>query len=330
MTLFHSACALVLGLFSLTLSFICSAAPHNTHGDYYISDTVLPLWEENIPNTRPSNEKEVVTNESIIRIAKVQTPTIEVFLPEKQIATGQAVVIFPGGGYQILAYDWEGQNIAKWLNTRGIAGIVVKYRLPSSQSIRVTHQAPLTDAKRAMQLTRFNAKKWNINPNNIGIMGFSAGGHLASTLGTAFDTPAHLPNVINDKQTSHLTINNISSRPDFMVLMYPVISMFEPDTHMGSRNSLLGKKPSDSLINQYSNHLHVTKHTPPTFILHANDDKAVPVENSLKMYNALKNNNVPVALHVFPKGGHGFAMSPKYKPLTQWPELLYQWLNALP
>jgi acetyl esterase/lipase len=313
-----------------TIPFISTASnlpQQQTVTPLYISKLVLPLWHNNIPNTKPSNEQEIITTKNIIRVSNVQKPTIEVFLPEKSKATGQAVVILPGGGYQILAYDWEGQSIAQWLNTQGIAGIVVKYRLPSSDSINIKHSAPLMDAKRAMQVTRFHADNWNINTNNIGIMGFSAGGHLASTLGTQFDQPnATVLNV----STSDKDINKVSNRPDFMVLMYPVISMALDTTHMGSRNSLLGRSPHKSLIEKYSSHLNVKENTPPTFILHATDDKAVPVENSLAMYTALKKNNIPVSMHIFPKGGHGFSMSPSYKPLAEWPNLLHHWLETLP
>ncbi|WP_076420893.1 alpha/beta hydrolase [Colwellia sp. UCD-KL20] len=309
---------------------IANDTPKNILSAPYVSKLVFPLWDKKIPNTKPSTETEIIDTKKIIRISKVQEPTIEVFLPDKSIATGQAVLIFPGGGYQMLAYDWEGQSIAQWLLTKGIAGIVVKYRLPNSNSIKIKHLAPLMDAKRAMQLTRFNAKQWNINPNNIGIMGFSAGGHLTSTLGTQFDQLTITNNQTSDDLSLTKNIDDISNRPNFMILMYPVISMMHDITHMGSRNNLLGKHPSKTLIKQYSNDLQVTKNTPPTFILHATDDKVVPVENSLRMYTALKNNNIPVALHIFPEGGHGFSMKSKYEPLTAWPNILHRWLRSLP
>lgn len=269
---------------------------------------VIPLWKDQIPNSKPSTDKESIEDTNIIRISKVQKPSIEVYLPSKSAATGQAMIICPGGGYQILAYDWEGQDIAKMLNAHGIAGIVLKYRLPSPSSSIDPHKTPLLDAQQAIRLTRKHAEKWHIDPSKVGVMGFSAGGHLASTLSTHFDA---------------------DTRPDFMALIYPVISMKQEITHMGSRNNLLGNLPSEELVNLYSNELQVTKETPPAFLIHATDDNGVPVENTLRMYEALKKNKIPVEMHIYPSGGHGFALGLDKGYLSTWSDRLIDWMNAI-
>lgn len=281
----------------------------------------IPLWENDVPNYRQTDEKEVRENVEILRISKVQQPAIEVYLPVKRNATGQAVVICPGGGYGVLAYDWEGTDIAKWLNTKGIAAIVLKYRLPNSKSVLVRHEVPLQDAQRAMRLVRSRAKEWNIDPAKIGIMGFSAGGHLASTLGTHFDQK-----IASDAADA---VNALSARPDFMVLIYPVITMKETYTHKGSRNSLLGENPDQKLVDLYSNELQVKPNTPPTFIVHSTDDGGVPVENSLLFYEALRKNKVPAEMHIYPMGGHGYSLGLQHGYLQTWPDRLYDWLQSL-
>lgn len=281
----------------------------------------LPLWPEGIPNQLKSTEQEVREQQDILRISKVQSPDITVYLPAKKHATGRAVVICPGGGYGILAYDWEGTDIAKWLNSKGIAGIVLKYRLPSPEFQKTPRLAPLQDAKQAMRLVRKNASLWNIDPSQIGVMGFSAGGHLASTLGTHFDAPE--ADVEND-------LSEISARPDFMVLVYPVISMADEITHMGSRKNLLGEAASQEIQDYYSNELQVTKHTPPTFLVHSSDDNAVPIENSIRFYQALLKNQVEECeMHLYPHGGHGYSLALDDGHLRFWPGLLAHWLNSL-
>ncbi|AHM61972.1 pectin acetylesterase, family CE10 [Flammeovirgaceae bacterium 311] len=281
----------------------------------------IPLWGNAVPNYLQTDEKELRENVEIVRISKVQQPAIEVYLPVKRNATGQAVVICPGGGYGVLAYDWEGTDIAKWLNTKGIAAIVLKYRLPNSRSVLVRHEVPLQDAQRALRLVRYRAKEWNIDPAKIGIMGFSAGGHLASTLGTHFD----------QKIASNTAdaVNALSARPDFMVLIYPVITMKEPYTHKGSRNSLLGENPDQQLVDLYSNELQVKPNTPPTFIVHSTDDEGVPVENSLLFYEALRKNKIPAEMHIYPMGGHGYSLGLQHGYLKTWPDRLYDWLQNL-
>jgi acetyl esterase/lipase len=297
-----------LGGCSLLISVALSGQQHQ-----------LPLWD-NVPNQKATSAKEQQQQQDILRISQVQHPNISIYLPSKPHATGQAVVICPGGGYQILAYDWEGTDIAKWLNSKGIAGIVLKYRLPSHEFQLTPRLAPIQDAKQAIRLVRKNAASWNIDPNQVGVMGFSAGGHLASTLGTQFDDAES--NVANE-----LAADN--ARPDFMILVYPVISMSGNFTHKGSRNNLLGEHPAPELIKKYSSELQVSPHTPPTFLVHSSDDLAVPVENSLRFYQALVKHGVSAEMHVYPNGGHGYSLALDDGHLKHWPELLVQWLENL-
>lgn len=281
----------------------------------------LPLYPAGqVPNWRDAGEQELTQAGDITLISKVQQPAIGVYLPAKRVATGQAVLVCPGGGYGVLAYDWEGTDIAKWLNSKGIAAIVLKYRLPNTQSNIIPHLTPLMDAERAMRMVRANASRWNIQPNRIGVMGFSAGGHLASTLGTHFSP---------GKPDAADTIDQQSSRPDFMVLVYPVITMDEKITHGGSRSNLLGAAPSADLIRRYSNELQVNAQTPPTFLLHATDDKGVPVENSLLFYQALKNHSVPAEMHIYPYGGHGFSLAIGKGYLQTWTDRCIDWMTSL-
>jgi acetyl esterase/lipase len=269
----------------------------------------INLWPEgNIPLSIKNNLQEQAISTDIVRIGKVQVPQIEVYLPNKRSVTGQAVIICPGGGYSILAYDWEGTDVAKLLNAHGIAAIVLKYRLPDSLSSTAPDQVPLMDAKQAMRIVREKAASWNINPNKIGIMGFSAGGHLASTLSTHFEE---------------------ETKPNFSILIYPVISMDKSIAHMGSRNNLIGKQPSEEMAKLYSNELQVTANTPPTFLIHATDDQSVPVENSLLYYQALKKNKVPTEMHIYPAGGHGFGLANGNRSLESWPVLLIEWMRGL-
>lgn len=280
----------------------------------------VPLWPVNIPNRQPSDEKETRRNEDIFWIGNVQEPNLAIYLPAKRHANGMAVVICPGGGYNGLAYDWEGTDVAKWLNSKGIAGFVLKYRLPKSKSLIVGNEAPLQDAQRALRLVRANAKKWNINPDKIGIMGFSAGGHLASTLGTHFNS---------ENSFKPDSIDLLSARPDFMALIYPVITFQEPYLHRGSRNALIGETATRELTAYYSNELQVTKDTPPTFLVHSTDDGGVPVENTLLFYQALKKENIYSEMHIYPKGGHGYSLALGQGRLQTWPDRLYEWLLSL-
>ncbi|WP_026954649.1 alpha/beta hydrolase [Algoriphagus vanfongensis] len=299
-------------IYFLSLFLISTATMAQNH--------IIPLWEGTPPLQEDMGFEEEVRQENIIRIANVQIPTIEVYLPNKSIATGQAVMIFPGGGYGILAYDWEGTDFAKWLNAQGIAGIVVKYRLPISKSLTDPKEVPLLDAQRAIRLTRAHAAEWNINPANVGIMGFSAGGHLASTLSTQY---AH------ELDRSKDEIDLLDARPAFSILVYPVITFQEKYTHGGSKKSLLGENPSPELVDRFSNEKNVTEQTPPTFLVHAQDDTGVPIENSLLYYQALHQHGIPASLHIYPKGGHGFSFGLGKGPVENWRDVLLDWMKAL-
>lgn len=284
-------------------------------------DFTLPLYPAgNVPNYQKTSEKETREPGDIFWVRLVQTPDLAAYLPAKRHATGEAVIVCPGGGYGGLAYDWEGTDVARWLSSRGIAAFVLKYRLPVSKSNVTPHLSPLMDAKRAMRIVKANAAKWNINQNRIGIMGFSAGGHLASTLLTHFD---------EGNKASTDSIEQQSSRPDFGILIYPVISMTKPIMHAGSRNNLIGEHPDTALANYYSSELQVSKNTPPTFLLHAMDDDAVPVENSLLFFQAMKDKGVSGELHVYPRGGHGFALAIGKGALEGWTDLCVAWIREL-
>lgn len=283
-------------------------------------EIILPLWEGTPPLQKDMGLEEKAVEEGIIRIENVQIPQIEVFLPSKQMRTGQAVVIFPGGGYHILAYDWEGRDFAKWLNTQGIVGIVVKYRLPDSKSLTDAKEVPLLDAQRAIRLARHHAAEWMIDPAKIGVLGFSAGGHLASTVSTQYDHEVDRPKD---------AIDALSARPDFSILAYPVISFRDAGAHSGSRRNLIGENASQELIDRFSGELNVTAETPPTFLVHAQDDGGVPIENSLLYYKALHAHKVPASLHIYPKGGHGFGFGLGKGPVDGWRDVLLDWLTDL-
>lgn len=280
----------------------------------------IPLYTGTIPNSKPGNGHELIEKQEITVIRNVQVPELAVYLPTKRFATGQAVVICPGGGYWILAWDLEGTDIARYLNSIGVAAIVLKYRLPTYGNTLEPHTVPLMDARRAMRLVRLNAPGWNIDPAKIGIMGFSAGGHLASTLGTHFDygNPAAADSA-----------ERMSCRPDFMILLYPVITFTEPSMHTGSREALLGKDPDPELVKYYSNELQVREDTPPTFLVHADDDTGVPVENSLLLYKALRAKRIPTEMHILSEGGHGFGLGTNNAHVAGWTDNLQRWLAWL-
>ena len=282
---------------------------------------VIPLWPDGkIPNWQKSGETERRDSTDAVRIHNIQTPDLAVYLPARRVRTGQAVIICPGGGYGYLAYDIEGSDVAKFFNAKGIAAFVLKYRPPVSKCNIIPYQSPLLDAQRAIRLVRYHCAEWNIDSAKIGIMGFSAGGHLAATAGTHFDA---------GKKDADDPVETLSSRPDFLILIYPVITMQPPYTHQGSRESLLGKNPDDSLIQEFSNELHVTQNTPPVFIVHADDDTAVPAENSLMFYEALRKNNISTEIHIYPKGGHGFGLALGKGYLETWPDRCIDWLRGL-
>ena len=280
-----------------------------------ISQTVISLYRDSIPNSKEvvDEEKTDTASDGILRISKVSRPTLTVYFPPKEKATGAAVIICPGGSYRILAASHEGHDVARRFNEMGVAAFVLKYRLPDDQTMINTEIGPLQDAQRAIQFVRENAKKWRINENEIGIMGFSAGGHLASTAGTHYER-AYIENA-----------KKISLRPDFLILVYPVISFNDSIGHTGSRDNLLGKNASIEKINLYSNQTQVTPNTPPAFLVHAKDDP-VKVQNSLVFAEALAKNNVPYKIHLYEKGGHGYGMNNPTSDV-KWMDLVEQWMK---
>ncbi|HVX39292.1 MAG TPA: alpha/beta hydrolase [Gemmatimonadaceae bacterium] len=259
----------------------------------------IPLW----PHAAPG----AVGDSSIDR------PTITPYLASGTTATRTGVVVFPGGGYEHLAIEKEGTKIAEWLNGMGVNAFVVTYRLGP----RYHHPTMLADGQRAVRLVRANAARWNLDPDAIGVMGFSAGGHLASALGTHADTVLGAPD----------SVDLVSTRPDFMVLAYPVITMDERWAHAGSRRNLLGNDPSPALVHALSNETQVTARTPPTFLVATSDDSTVPVQNSLMFYEALLAAHVPAELHLFQTGRHGFGLAAGDESLSQWPRLCEEWMR---
>jgi acetyl esterase/lipase len=286
----------------------------------YGQDYILPLYTGTIPNSRYTGALEKIEKKDIILISNVQTPDISVYLPSKRFATGQAVIICPGGGYWVLAYDLEGTDIARYFNSIGVAAVVLKYRLPTYGNCIEPHKAPLMDAQRAIRLVRQHAKEWNIESEKIGIMGFSAGGHLASTLGTHFDY---------GNKTAVDSVERQSCRPDFMILMYPVISFVDSCSHPGSHEALLGKNPGKDLLINYSNELQVRDDTPPAFFVHADNDSGVPVENTLLFYKALRKKKIPAELHILSEGEHGFGLGINNEHVASWTNNLKFWLSWL-
>lgn len=274
---------------------------------------VLKVWPDGAPNHNGMDEPEITTADG--HILNISEAEMFIYLPEKKLNTGAAVVICPGGGYKNQAAQHEGHGIAKWLNTKGITGIVLKYRLPYGHC-----EIPSGDVRQTMRIVRLNAKEWGIEVDKIGLAGSSAGGHLAATAGTRFD--------MGNKESSK-AIEQLSCRPDFLLLLYPVISFNEEFGHMGSRKNLIGEGNDWKLVEKYSNELHVTQQTPPTFLILADDDKSVVPRNSVEFYLQLKENNVPAEMHIFQKGEHGFGMRKKNLPVDQWPNLFFDWLKTI-
>jgi len=254
-----------------------------------------PKDSNGIKEPESKDKNDFVSNISIARMYAYIAPGKD--------AKNSAVLICPGGGYSGVSVKKEGEEIAKWFNDLGVTAFILYYRMPNGHD-----NIPLIDAQTALKIIHKRAKEWNLDQNKIGIMGFSAGGHLASTVGTHFKTNAQ--------------------RPDFMILAYPVVTMNKDLTHAGSRNNLLGKNPSEEMVKLYSNELQVTKTTPPTFIVHAIDDKTVPIANSEQLLKALQDLNVPAELHKFDIGGHGFGMRKRGIPVDNWPDLLKNWLKT--
>jgi acetyl esterase/lipase len=276
----------------------------------------IPLYKGVVPNSIKTNVQETtIYVNGTRRIYDVILPTLTRYSPATP--NGLSIIICPGGSYTRLSIDNEGVFVAKALNEFGITAFVLKYRLPNDTIMIDKTIGPLQDAQQAIRIVRQNAALWGLNEKKVGIMGFSAGGHVASSAATHF-------NFIADASVKDTT----SIQPDFAILIYPVISFNDSTGHRGSRNNLLGKKPSVEKIKFFSNELQVIKNTPPVFIVHAEDDPTVPVENSISFYSACKKNNVPAEMHLYPKGGHGFGLD-NITTKDKWMDRLLNWLNAL-
>ncbi len=278
----------------------------------------MPLYEGAVPNSKPYATKEwwepQSNGDTIVHYTS--QPTLNVFLPDKAIANGTAVVICPGGSYWVTSIVKEGFAVAREFNKMGVAAFVLKYRIPNDSSMIDKKIGPLQDAQRAIQLVRMHAKEWNIDTGKVGIMGFSAGGHLASTAATHFNH-SYIDNA-----------SNINLRPDFAMFIYPVISFQDSIAHIGSRDQLIGKNPPKQLLDSFSNELRVTAQTPPTFLVHATDDDVVPVMNSIVFYEHLLQYKIPAEVHIYKAGGHGFGMM---NPATKdvWMERCKNWLQSM-
>ena len=300
----------------IILLFLFNALTINTNSQ----TLTLKLWPDGIPGSKndPSYVENIITTGGrVTRATNVVTPDLTVFLPDPSKASGAAVLICPGGGYGTLAFDHEGNAIAAWLNDNGIAGIILKYRLPSDRIITDKSIGPLQDAQEAMRVIRRNATEWKIDPKRVGVIGFSAGGHLASTIST------HYADKVYDVK------DNISARPDFSLLIYPVISMDTTITHRGSRNNLIGIDPTERNVLRFSNEKQITSDTPPAFLVHSSDDNAVPVMNSIGYYMGLQKKKIPAELHIFQKGGHGYGLAPNGGTESSWPALCIKWMKQI-
>ena len=290
-----------------TLAFVCLFL-QNIHAQEFI-----PIWP---PDKKPNNNGKKITDSLFNeRIWRVATPGLFVFSVPRSENKGTAVLICPGGGYERLSHVYNGFQVARWFNAHGINAFVLIYRLPHQQDLQQRELAPLQDAQRAMKFIRANASVWNVHSNKLGVMGTSAGGHVASSLGTS----------VQDVSSVHDSLDKFSFQPNFMILLSPVISMGE-FAHAGSRKNFLGPDTSKTMVEKYSTNLHVTNCTPATFMVHAQNDSTVSVRNSLLFYNALIENKVPASIHIFPQGGHGIKMFDNPGSTDLWPELLYRWL----
>ncbi|MVM35453.1 prolyl oligopeptidase family serine peptidase [Spirosoma sp. HMF4905] len=272
----------------------------------------ISLYTGPIPNAKDVPDQEVKRSDFVV--SKVSRPTLSVFLPPEGKANGAAVIICPGGGYGVLVIKREGYDVAEAFTKMGITAFVLKYRLPSDETMVDKSIGPLQDAQQAIKTIRQRATEWHVDPQKLGIMGFSAGGHLAATAGT------HYAKSLIDNPTG------VSLRPNFMILVYPVISLTEKIGHAGTRGNLLGPSPSPEQIKLYSNEEHVDSSTPPTFLTHAGDDKVVPVANSLVFYEALQRNGILTDMHLYAKGDHGYLKTPAF---DEWFGRCLHWLRQI-
>jgi acetyl esterase/lipase len=294
----------VLTLISVVIAFATTSPAFGA-----VISEPIPLWPKGAPNEKGDVGEEhdttkpgdgLVSGQRVIRLGNVSKPEITLYRPSKEKDTGTAVVVCPGGGYSILAMDLEGTEICEWFNSIGVTGVLLKYRVPTRPGDD-KHVLPLQDAQRALSLVRFHAKDWNLDPKRIGVLGFSAGAHLTASLSTTFDRRAYEP--VDDA-------DRVSCRPDFSMPIYP---------------AYLALKDQD---NKIAPDLNVTTNTPPTFLIQAEDD-GVRVENGLVYYLALKNAKVPVEMHLYPNGGHGYGLRPSDKLISSWPKRAEEWLRGL-
>ena len=277
---------------------------------FAVPPVVIPLWPEGVPGAKALGEE---LHEAGGRITRVSEPTLTVHAPAIDRPNGTAVIIAPGGGYGLLSAEREGVQYANWLSTLGITSFVLKYRLAD-----FGHPVPLQDVLRAVRMVRSRAAEFKINPGRIGVMGSSAGGHLAACAGTLFNHAAG---------RTGAALDATDARPDFLILMYPVITMEGPSVHAGSRRNLLGENPAPDLVNLLSVERQVTAATPPTLLIHTQEDQSVPVENSLLFYQALTRAKVPAEMYLFEHGAHGMGMKPDFGTASDWPRRAEEWLR---
>lgn len=287
-------------------------------GNSFSQSKVIELWNGKVPGGIYNDKFKQVVDSTADWIDKnaITDPSFTIYPAPGSKATGTAVIICPGGAYWGLAIKHEGEQVAKWLNSLGVTAFVLKYRLPDDSIMENKTIGPMQDGQRAIRIVRSHAKEWGINPQKIGIMGFSAGGHLASALSTLYNEKVY--------ESDDLT----SARPDFSLLIYPVISMETGITHWGSRVNLLGDSPSSELVKHYSNELQVNSETPPAFMVHSLDDGAVPVQNSINYALAMHKFNIPCELHIYQTGGHGYGMGKSTNTESTWPESCRKWLET--
>jgi acetyl esterase/lipase len=274
--------------------------------------TMIPIWPEGVPGAIPNGGPERILDGG--RIENIHNPTLTLYLAPNGVSTGTAVIVCPGGSYARLAFEHEGRAVAEWLNSIGVSAFLLKYRLRE-----YGHPAPLRDVLRSVRLLRDGAAKWRIEPQRIGVIGFSAGGHLAATAGTLFDAP---------EGRTGAPIDTISARPDFIIAIYPVITFRPPYAHEGSKTSLLGPNLSAGMIDRLSADLQVSANSSPTFLVHGGEDKSVPPENSVLFFLALRKAGVPVEMHMYQSGGHGFGLAAGQPLVSDWPRRAADWMAA--
>jgi acetyl esterase/lipase len=306
---------MVAKLNKTVLALICLIA---ISGSLAAQTKVIDLWNGKIPGAiRNDKFRQMVdTAAGWVDKKSIAYPTLAVYPAPVEKATGTAVIICPGGAYGGLAIKHEGEQVAKWLNSFGVTAFVLKYRLPDDSIMENKSIGPMQDGQRAIRMVRSHAKEWGVNPGKIGIMGFSAGGHLAATLSTLY------------KDKVYESEDSTSARPDFSLLIYPVTSMNPDITHWGSRVNLLGNSPTAEMIKHFSTELQVNANTPPAFMIHSMDDGAVSVQNSINYALSMRNSHVPCELHLYQTGGHGYGLGKPASTESSWPEACRKWLET--